>query len=105
MNTLDMKISREIKKELVKEFNVIDIKAFGSRSREDGDQYSDLDIFINVEKVDRDIKERIRTITWKIGLSHGIVISPLIFSRDEIETSALKSSPIVKSIMYEGISI
>jgi hypothetical protein len=51
------------------------------------------------------LKEQIINIAWEVGFENFMVIAPLIFSRDEIENSALRSSPIVKVITTEGVPV
>lgn len=71
----------------------------------DEDEYSDMDVFIEVESIDKVSKERILDMVWEVGFENFIVISPLIFTRGEIERSALRSSPIVRNIVEEGVSL
>ena len=101
----DYKILCELKEKLSQKVILLDMRIFGSRARGDADEFSDLDVFIETETLDRETKEIIKEITWEIGLENMMVISPLIFSKDELTNSPLKSSPIVKSIMSEGIRI
>ena len=105
MKLKDYKIAKELKERLSKVLHLIDFKVFGSRARGDEDEYSDMDVFIEVESLDKKLKEKIGDIAWEIGFKHFIVISPLIFTRYEIEISPMKSSPIVKNITEEGIRI
>jgi len=101
----DYRVVIELKKRLVKKIPIVDIKIFGSRARGDEDEFSDLDVFIEVEYLSSEIKQAIYDISWEVGYKHEVFISPLIFSREDIEKSPLKSSPIVKNIMEDGISI
>jgi hypothetical protein len=64
-----------------------------------------MDVFVEVECLDKSLKEQIIDIAWEVGFENFIVISPLIFNRDEIENSALRSSPIVKVITKEGVPV
>ena len=105
MKKEDYKICLEIKEQLSKTIDIVDIRAFGSRARGVAEEYSDLDLFIEVEENNKTIKNKIRNIVWEIGLKYSIVVSILIFSRYEIEISPLRSSPIVKNIMSEGITL
>lgn len=98
-------IANKIKTALAKDIPVISLRIFGSCAREEEQFDSDLDVFIEVETLSQQSKKRIRDISWQIGLDTETVISPLIFSRDEIENSPLRSSPIVQNIMQEGIAI
>ena len=105
MREKDLAVARELKKEILRIADLVDFRVFGSRARGDADEYSDLDIFIEAERVDSALEESISEIAWKIGLREGLVISPLTFSRFEIEESPLRSSPIVKAIAAEGVKV
>lgn len=101
----DRDIAVELKRRLAEKVDLIDFKIFGSRARGDESEYSDLDVFLEVEHVTKQLKEEILDTVWEVGFEHGLVISPLIFTKDEIVNSPLRSSPIVKSIMEEGVTI
>ncbi|KAF0118100.1 MAG: DNA polymerase beta domain-containing protein region [bacterium] len=101
----DKRIAEELKKRLSEVVQIVDVKVFGSRARGDADEFSDLDIFLEVESLDRRLKELIFDTVWEVGFENHLVISPLIFTRDEIENTPLRSSPIVKNIAEEGIGI
>ena len=105
MTERDTKIAKELKKRLLKVTQLVDFRIFGSRARGDADKYSDMDVFIEVQALDKELKESISDIVWEVGFKHLIVISPIIFTRDEIENSPMRSSPIVKNIVEEGILI
>jgi len=95
----------ELKKRLSLKIKLLDIMIFGSRAREDADEFSDFDVFIETETVDRETKETIQNITWEVGIENMTVISPLIFSRHELTNSPLKYSPVIENIMNEGLRI
>ena len=106
MRQKDFEIAKKLKERLSKVVQVIDIRVFGSRARGDeDDEYSDMDVFIEVEYLDKKLKEKIRNITWEIGFENFIYISPLIFTRYEIEDSPLRASPILKNINEEGVKV
>jgi uncharacterized protein len=105
MNTIDRMIAEKLKSRLLDKIPLVDLRIFGSRARGDGDNYSDMDIFLEVESLDRDQKETIHDLTWEIGLEFGLVLSPLIFTREEIENSPLRSSPVLMNIFREGIIV
>jgi predicted nucleotidyltransferase len=105
MRSEDIRIARELKGRLSSLVDLLDFKVFGSRARGDADEYSDLDVFFEVESLDSELKEKISAIVWEVGFNNYTVISPLIFTRDELENSPLRSSPIVECIAEEGVAV
>lgn len=105
MKQIDYKIAKELKERLSEVVSIIDFKVFGSRARGDADEYSDMDVFIEVESINKELKNRIYKIAWEVGFGNFMVISLLIFTRYEIEESPMKVSPIVKNIAEEGVKV
>lgn len=105
MTERDLKIAEELKRKLSEVIPLLDFRIFGSRAKGDADEFSDMDVFVKVERLDKEIKERIEEVTWEVGFENLMVISPLIFTRDEIENTPLRSSPIVQSITEEGVRL
>lgn len=105
MSESDVLTARELMHRLCVLVPVVEMRLFGSRAREDAQADSDLDVFIEVETVTRQIKDIIAETAWEIGFEKLIHVSPLVFSRDEIENSPQRESQIVKNIMREGIRL
>ena len=105
MKPVDYKIAQELKTRIAQVVELIDFRVYGSKARGDDDEFSDMDIFVEVLSMDKKIKEDIADISWELGLENLLVISPLVFSKDEIENSPLRVSPIVKNIYDQGIRI
>lgn len=101
----DLEIARELKQRLSEVVSLVDFKVYGSRARGNADKGSDMDVFIEVESLDREIKAKIRAIAWEVGFEHLIHISPLIFTRHEIEETPLRASDIVRNISAEGVAL
>jgi len=105
MTDKDKEIAEELKHRLSKTINLIDFRIFGSRARGDASEYSDMDVFIEVEQLSKQLKTEIRDIVWEVGIENSIYISPIIFTRSEIEQSPLRNSSIVSSIYEEGVTV
>jgi uncharacterized protein len=103
---LDLRIARELKERIARCVPLVDFKIFGSRARGDADEFADMDVFIEVEALDKTTEEKIAEIAWEVGFNNGCIhISPLIFTRRQIEDTPLRASSIVKSIAAEGVRI
>lgn len=105
MNPKDYRIAKNLKKRLAKITPIIELKVFGSRAKDTQDEYSDMDVFIKVKYLNKEIKERIFDIVWEVGFKNFMVISPLICTKEEVEDTPLRSSPIIRNIIEEGVSI
>lgn len=53
----DLKIANELKNRLSEVVQLLDFRVFGSRAKGDADEYSDMDVFLKVERIDRDTKK------------------------------------------------
>lgn len=105
MTPKDHKVAKELKEKLSKVIRLVDFRVFGSRARDEADEYSDMDVFIEVEHIDKELEDKIHHIAWEIGLANSLFISPLIFTRYEIEDSPLRLSPTVVNIEEEGVKV
>jgi len=101
----DYEIAKELKEKLSKIVHLLDFRVFGSRVRGNQDEYSDMDVFIEVESLGKELEEKLHEVAWEIGLENSIYISPLIFTRYEVENSPLRVSPIIKNITSEGVKV
>ena len=101
----DLQTAKELKKRVSNLTPLVDFRLFGSRARGDADDDSDMDIFMEFETVDQELRNRVKTAAWEMTLESGIVVTTLLFSRHEIEDSPLRSSPIIRVIMEEGVPV
>ena len=104
MDDKDRRAALELKQRISGFAKLVDFRVFGSRARGDADPYSDMDVFIEVEGLDRAHKELILDAVWEVGFENFMVIVPLVFTRNELENTALRSSPIVEAIARDGVS-
>jgi uncharacterized protein len=103
MTERDYEIARKLKRRCSERVPVVEMRVFGSRARGDNESDSDMDVFIEIERYTREIEEIVRDIAWETSLEYFIHVSPLIFSRDEIENSPMRSSPILGNVREEGV--
>jgi uncharacterized protein len=105
MKPRDYKIAFELKKRVAEAVEIKDFKVYGSRARGDEDEFSDMDVFIEVASLDERTKDLIGEIAWEVSLENLIVISPLVFSSHETKNTPLRASPILLNIQEEGVGV
>lgn len=105
MKDQDRRIAEELRQRLSEVVALVDFFVFGSRAHGDADEYSDLNVFMEVESINRESREKIFDVTWEIGFNNYLVISPLVVTREELENSPFRSAPIVRSIFEEGVRL
>ncbi len=105
MDQRDQKILKTFKTLLMDKIQVNQVILFGSRARGDAEPDSDLDVLVIVENKTEEVEDFVSDCAWKVGISHGIVVSPLVYSRDEWENGPAKYSPFVQNVLAEGVHI
>jgi uncharacterized protein len=104
MTRNDTAIAEHFKQLLLHHLQPLEIRAFGSRAREDATPDSDLDIFVLVEQVNRSIEKIVSECAWEAGYAEDVVVVPVVVGRDHLERS-LMDSVFVKNIYREGIAV
>ncbi len=103
MNKIDLKIVERFRELLSQKVKLHELRVFGSRARGDATWESDLDILVVVEHVDQSIEREISDCAWEAGFEDGIVVVPIVFSRDSWENSPQRYSLLAQAIKKEGI--
>jgi predicted nucleotidyltransferase len=99
----DRRIVRELQRQLAKAAPLRDIRVFGSRARGDAAPDSDLDVFIELEEVTHELRQRISEIAWEVGFQWDRVITTVVATRDGLEHGAMGANPLVLNVEREGI--
>jgi|TARA_B100000315_G_C14455387_1_gene531144 predicted nucleotidyltransferase len=106
MNKNEKNILDTFKSSLQKRLPIYKIILFGSRARGDSTRYSDMDVVVIVDKnFDKNEGEYISDCAWEAGFEKGIVVVPVIFTRDEWENSPERYSLFAQAIEAEGVPI
>jgi predicted nucleotidyltransferase len=105
MNDRDNQVLQEFTQQLRLRFPDAQVWAFGSRARGEAMPDSDLDVCVVLDQLDEQRDREISDIAWEVGFAHDMVISTVTFSRQEFTTGPLAVSPIVASILHDGVAV
>ncbi|MBI4690061.1 MAG: nucleotidyltransferase domain-containing protein [Nitrospirae bacterium] len=106
-NPAALNVAREFAKKIHELFPDAIVKLFGSAVRGEMEELSDIDIYIELpDRIDMEaVMPQLSEIAWEIGLEHGQVIQEVIYKKSEIWDSPLRSSPFIKAVIREGITL
>ncbi|OEU79673.1 MAG: hypothetical protein BA873_03740 [Desulfobulbaceae bacterium C00003063] len=90
---------------LLQNYEILDVKLYGSKAKETDAPDSDLDVMIVLEDYSPVVESEIDDLIFDINLKYNCFITALLFSRNELEVGPLTESPIYKKILQEGISL
>jgi len=96
---------KELKEEISKRYKLLWMKLIGSKARGEFDEESDVDIVIVLEHVDWDIERDVYERCFYLGLKYDAVISPIIYSQDDINDTFTRITPFYRTVDSEGILI
>ncbi len=106
MNTLERNILDTFKALLLKRLSLYKMILFGSRARGDATQYSDMDVLVILDKSSGEQDyEYVSDCAWEAGFEHGIVVVPVVFTREEWEDSPERYSLLAQAAEKEGVLI
>jgi predicted nucleotidyltransferase len=95
----------DIKSEISRKYRLRWMKLIGSKARGDFDEESDVDVVIVLDELKWEIEKDIYEICFYTGLKYDILISPIVYSDDEIKNKLLQATPFYKVVEKEGIPI
>ena len=101
----DFEIAESPQNCLVACCSLIGFSCFWFKSSGNREEYSDMDIFIEVSKLDDNLREKIRDAAWEVGFENSRIISVMIFTEERLKKAIQYESPLVRNIFHEGIRI
>jgi len=101
-----IEILNQLKKNLKKVFGdkIQKVILFGSLSRNEGNEYSDLDVLIVTDKIfSWQQKNVVRDVCYDISLNYEILVDSKIISQEEIDTKFWGKHPLITDALKTGV--
>ena len=90
---------------LARKLHVDQIVLFGSRARGDAAPDSDMVILVIIDTPTEVIDEYVSSCAWEAMFEYGMVIVPVVYSKEEWETGPDRFSLLARAIEMEGIPL
>jgi len=98
------KIVNELKEKISKKYDLHEMMLFGSTSRGDRILESDIDVFVCLSKVNREIEEDLFDTAYELELKYNCVIDLFVFDK-KIYDGVYAQIPLYRNILREGIHV
>jgi len=106
MTRRDRDVVRRFKRLLARDHvPLVSTTLFGSRARGDAEAGSDYDVLVVVDGADSHVRTTVHRCAWEAGLDRGLVIVPVVVTRDEAERGPLRSSLLMQAVREEGVPV
>jgi len=106
MNESDRDILNRLKNLLHKRVRLHQVILFGSRARGDAGPDSDIDVMVVLDEPrTREVRDLISKCAWEAGFDAGVVIVPIVVSRENWENGPERASLLAKVVGEEGVPI
>ncbi len=102
LNTEEREALSQVTRALRDRFGATEIILYGSAARGRLDEESDIDLLVVLPNLDWEMQKEIIAVCFDAGLQCGRVISPNCYTKEEMEHSPLRSSPLVLAARREG---
>ena len=95
----------ELRRALVADFRLDELRLIGSKARGDSGPGSDVDLLIVLEDCDWQTEKRIYDLCFDIGLTHDVLLSPVVYTQSEYVSRRNRATPFYRFTAAEGIPL
>lgn len=98
------KIVEKLRERIADQYTVREIRVFGSSVRRDTKKESDIDVWVCLAEVNREIEEELYDIAYDIELEYDCLIDLFVVSERDLQGN-IGIAPIRQNIISEGVAI
>ena len=104
MEQLIHKIVKELKTKISDKYEPYEVRIFGSSASGSRRADSDIDVFVRLPEVNRQIEEDLFDIAYELELKYDCLIDLIVFSDDALK-GKYAETPIYQKILSEGVTV
>lgn len=104
MQPLIHKVVNELRSNISDKYEIHEMRVFGSSARGDRRTDSDIDVFVHLSRVNRQIEENLFDMAYELELKYDCLIDLIVFS-DEAVKERYTRTPIYQKILTEGMAV
>ena len=104
MDPRTRKIAEELKRRIELKYRLRQFRLFGSAARGDARRESDIDVWVCLTELNRDIEEDLFDIAYDVELEYDCLIDLIAVSEQDLNGD-IGRAPIQKSILSEGVAL
>jgi predicted nucleotidyltransferase len=106
MNPKDHEVLTRLKHAIEEKVQLSEMILFGSRARGDAESDSDMDVLVVLDgPVSKQSRRIVSDNAWEVGFEAGIVVVPIMVSRESWENGPEQVSLLAMAVREEGVSI
>ncbi len=84
---------------------LIEMRAYGTRIRGEGHEFSDVDVFVLLREADRNVERALDDLAADLHLETQVMLDPRVWSRGEWETWLRHERALALAIAGEGVPL
>jgi len=96
---------RKLKEALTRDFQLVELRLFGSKARGDSCLESDVDVLIVLKDVDREVRRRVSVLCCDLSIDYHVVITPILYSLAEFNSGRTRVTPFHRNVAREGVPV
>ena len=104
MDQFIQQIVAELKNKISEKFDILEFIVFGSTARRERRPDSDIDVFVRLSHINRQIEEALFDIAYEVELKYDCLIDIIVFGNDAV-SKKLEETPVYQKVLEEGVAV